>query len=456
MEKQRDESRAHWKGSGAQGVAKAYLALANEGHRSEFRGYDTLDLKSEILAILREGVSVGELVTGEEGEILTRVTPFYPEGGGQVGDIGTIRGSDSEFNVTDTQKPTEGIILHKGRVTSGPIRVGDSVTLSVNPVTRAGTRRNHTSTHLLHAALRKVLGEHVAQKGSLVGPNRLRFDFSHFKAIDPSDLRRIEDLVYEQILRNTDVVLKESTPDEARREGAMAFFGEKYGERVRVISVPGFSMELCGGTHVSRTGDIGLFRIVSEASVSSGVRRIEALTGVGALDAVRSAEAVAEAGAGELRTTPDQLPAAVRKLVEENRALRRQIEDAERKRALSAAGDLLSRVRTVGDVKVLAAESTNPDTMRDQADKLRDQLGSGVVVLAAKVGDKARLLVAVTPDLAGKRLDAGKLVGALAPHVGGRGGGRPDFAQAGGDKPDGLPTLIEEAYAQVGRVIGVA
>ncbi len=451
MEQQRELGRGSWRGSGSAAVGALYHSLVNEGKTSAFVGYHQLQAEARVVALIRDGESVAWLGTGERGEVFVDRSPFYGESGGQVGDQGAITsGPHVHFMVEDTQKPAEGLLGHRGVLQSGPLRVGDAVTLTVDAGRRAGARRNHTATHLLHAALRTVLGDHVAQKGSLVGPDRLRFDFSHFKAVNDAELRQIEDLVYAEVLRNAEVKTDEMDIDTAKRSGAIAMFGEKYGDRVRVVSVPGFSRELCGGTHVSRTGEIGLFRFVSEGAVASGVRRVEAQTGLGALAVVRAGEAAAEKAAGLLRAPVSGLAEAVERLSAENASLRKTIEDAQRKEALAAADQMLARVVKVGDVSVLAAETSVPAaSMRDQADKLRDKIQRGVVVLVATEADKVRLLVCVTKDLAGSTLHAGKLIQELAPLVGGKGGGTPEFAQAGGTNPAGVATLLGRVVARV-------
>jgi alanyl-tRNA synthetase len=384
--------------------------------------------------------------------VVVDATPFYGEGGGQVGDAGALRASGAAFSVTDARKPVPGLIVHHGALAGGRLAVGDRVALSVTGPRRDATRRNHTATHLLHAALRQVLGEHVQQKGSLVAPDRLRFDFSHHKAMTDAEVTRVEDLVNEAILRNAAVSAEVMGIDAAKARGAMSLFGEKYGDEVRVITVGDDSMELCGGTHVSRAGDIGLFRFLGESGVSAGVRRVEAVTGLGALARVRQQEGALNGAAAELRCPPDELAESIRKLQAEARALRKELDDARRAAALSEADGLLARAVPVRGFKVLAAEVTDPEGLRDQADKLRDQLGSGVVVLGNRAGGKATLLVAVTKDLAGKGVHAGDLVRGLAAIVGGKGGGRPDFAQAGG--PD--VAALYDALAAVPGLVGGA
>jgi len=444
MEAQRERGRAAWKGSGSAGVDKLWHDIVGD-HPSTFTGYTALDGEARVVAIVQDGVQVNTL-TDSKGVVFLDATPFYAESGGQVGDEGTLTAGGSVFMVTDTLKPVANLHAHHGAV-SGCLRVGDAVQASVQGPRRDDIRRNHTATHLLHSALQEVLGAHVQQKGSLVAGERLRFDFSHHKSVSDDEVNRIEDIVNREILANADVTSDVMDIDSAKALGATSLFGEKYGDEVRVITVGPFSMELCGGTHVDRAGDIGLFRLVSESGVSAGVRRIEALTGRGALQRVRANDAALATATAVLRTTPDDLADAITKLQDANKALRKQLDDMKREQALSAADDLLSKVRDIHGVKVLAAVSDSPKGLRAQADKLRDQLGSGVIVLAAAAGKKATLLVAVTKDIAGKKVHAGHLVRELAAVVGGRGGGRPDFAQAGGSQPDKVADVIPAAYA---------
>jgi len=453
MQAQKERGRAAWKGSGAAGVDKLWHSLVAD-HPSTFTGYTQLDDAAKVVAIIQDGAQVDVLEDGSAGVVLLDRTPFYGESGGQVGDIGTLSTSGATFSVTDTRKPVADLHAHHGSVQGGAIRVGDAVQARVEGVRRDDIRRNHTATHLLHAALRAVLGDHVQQKGSMVAGDRLRFDFSHHKAMTADEVERIEDLVNREILANAAVSAEVMSIDAAKDRGAMSLFGEKYGDEVRVITVGPFSMELCGGTHVDRAGDIGLFRLVSESGVSAGVRRIEAVTGRGALARVRANDAALATATAALRTTPDALAEAIAKLQADNKALRKQLEDVKKAQALSAADNLLSSARDIGGVKVLAAVSDSPKGLRDQADKLRDQLGTGVVILAAAAGKKATLLVAVTKDIAGKKVHAGNLVRELAAVVGGRGGGRPDFAQAGGSQPDKVGEVVPAAYAALEKLLG--
>jgi len=450
LEAQRERSRQGWQGTDQQTVGQIWRDLSSEHGTTAFLGHTADEAQGRVLAIVVDGESRGELKAGESGLLLADRTPFYGESGGQVGDSGALRTEDARATVTDTTKPVAALIAHHTTVEVGTLSVGDTVNLEVNAGLRDRTRLNHTATHLLHAALRTVLGDHVMQKGSLVGPDRLRFDFSHHKAMGAEELQRVEDLVYGEILRNTQVVAQERTLDEAKAAGAMALFGEKYGKQVRTVDVPGFSLELCGGTHARRTGDIGLFRIQSEGGVAAGVRRLEAQTGPGALAWVRTRDAALKGATGLLRTGADGLVAGVQRLLDDRRRLGSELDALKVELARAQAGDLTDAVREVDGLKVLAAEfSGDPGALRDEADRLRDQIGSGVVVLGSRAKGRVQLVVAVTKDIAGKRVHAGKLIKSVAQLVGGGGGGRPDMAQAGGKNADALPGALEKVYELV-------
>jgi alanyl-tRNA synthetase len=439
---QRAKGRAAWKGSGEESIAAVWHELG-ESITVRFTGYERDEDTGVVRALVSEGAKVSALVAGQQGEVVTDFTPFYAESGGQVGDTGVLRWPGGEAVVTDTTKPAGDLHVHHVDVRMGTLRMGDTLTLHVDAERRNRSRLNHTATHLLHAALKQVLGGHVMQKGSLVGPDRLRFDFSHHKPISADELRQIEDIVNTQILANRAVSTRIEDVETARREGAMALFGEKYGAQVRVVEVDAFSKELCGGTHARRSGDIGLFKILSETGIAAGVRRIEAQTGVGAQAYVREVESTARAVANELRTSPERMLDAVRRLLEDKARLQRELDAVKREAARAAAGDLGERAIDVDGVKVLAAEiNADAKTMREEADRLRDSLGSCVVVLAARDPEAVRLLVAVSKDLAGSRYNAGKIIGALASMVGGKGGGRPDLAQAGGKDPGRIAEML--------------
>jgi alanyl-tRNA synthetase len=448
MEAQRAAGRAAWKGSGSDAVSDVFHTLANQGAHSRFSGYTEHQASSQVLALVQDGSTVDTL--SSSGSVLVAQTPFYAESGGQVGDTGTITGPGFSATVLDTQSPVSGIVVHQVKVLEGTIQPKQTVQLTVDKSRRGATRLNHTATHLLHSALRKVLGEHVLQKGSMVGPERLRFDFSHHKSMSPDELSEVESLVYGQILANQTVVTEECSMEEAQAKGAMALFGEKYGSEVRVVSIDGFSTELCGGTHASRTGDIGLFKISSESSVAAGVRRIEAQTGLGAWTAICQREIAARAAAAELRTPPEALQEAIVRIVEDRKRLEKEVEQLKTEIARSQAGDLSEQAQDFGDFKVLSAElDTDPKTLRAEADRLRDQLGSSVVVLGSRQGGSVKLVVTVSKDIAGKQVHAGNLIREIARMVGGGGGGRPDMAQAGGKNPDALPAALAEVYTLV-------
>jgi alanyl-tRNA synthetase len=405
------------------------------------------------VALVWKGELLREVKAGEEVEIVLDHTPFYAEAGGQGGDTGFLfaPASDQELaHVANTYYPVSGLIAHRA-VARDRLRVGDLVTAKVDVERRDATRRNHTATHLLHAALRRTLGTHVKQAGSLVAPDRLRFDFTHYAALDEQDLLDIEDLVNEHILKNEVVATEEKDLDSAVAGGAMALFGEKYADKVRVLSINDFSKELCGGTHVRRTGDIGLFKIISESSVAAGTRRIEAVTGEGVLKQLRQASETLALLADSLHAKPDELLQAVEKLSDSEKKLRKELEAQQMKRATSQASDLVKEAREVKGVRVVAArvEVTDRSAMRQMVDDLRVKLQSGVIVLGSVSDGKVSLIAAVTKDLTNK-LDAGKIVKQAAAIVEGSGGGRKDLAEAGGKNPAKLdeslravPSIIE-------------
>jgi alanyl-tRNA synthetase len=421
--------------------------------KTEFLGYESLAGEAPVVALLDDsGRRVPALERGAKGTVVLERTPFYAESGGQVGDAGELVASGARFAVSDTQK-LGAAFGHVGEVASGRVAVGDRVTANVDAPRRAAIVRNHSATHLLHAALRKVLGTHVQQKGSLVAPERLRFDFAHFEPVTAEQLKEIERLVNEQVRANHGADIRVVSYDEAIAAGALAFFGDKYGDRVRVLKLGDFSTELCGGTHVSRSGDIGLFKILAESGIAAGVRRIEAVTGQGALDVVNHTEATLREVAGLVKAGRDDVPSKVTQLVDRTRALEREIAALRRKLASGGGRDLLDETKTVNGIKVLAARIDGADakSLRDTADQLKDKLGSGVVVLGAVEGDKVLLVASVTKDLAGK-LKAGDIIRPVAELCGGRGGGRPDFAQAGGTQPD----KVDEALALVPQLVAAA
>ncbi len=444
MEGQRSRSRASWKGSGEEELPPALARLKAEGLKTAFLGYEGLTAQSQVAVLLVDGEEMEEVGQGQKAELVAPQTPFYGAAGGQVGDVGTISGPGGKARVLDTVKPGGELIVHKIEVLEGGIKKGDRIELAVDPQARAATAANHTATHLLHAALRQVLGEHVKQAGSLVSPQRLRFDFSHFEALTPEQMREIERRVNQGIRANLALETRVMDLEEAMATGAMALFEERYGDKVRLVQIPGLSKELCGGTHAQRTGDIGLFKLVSESSVAAGVRRVEALTGAAAVEAVQAMEEELTRTAAALKAPRSEASAKAAALQAQLKQAKSEIETLKAKLASGGGGrDLLSEAQEVAGIKVIAAqvEADTPKSLREAADNLRDRLGSGVAVLGAAAGGKAMLLALVTKDLVG-RFHAGNLVKALAPLVGGGGGGRPDMAQAGGQNPDGLADAL--------------
>ena len=451
MKKQKEAAKAAWKGSGEAATEGLWFEIKDKTGATEFLGYDTETAEGIVAALVSGGKEVTHLKAGQDGALILNQTPFYGESGGQVGDTGIIKGpKGAVFRVTDTQKKLGDLFVHIGKVEAGSFKPGDAVELEVDHARRSATRANHSATHLLHEALRQVLGTHVAQKGSLVSPERLRFDFSHTKPMSAEELKAVEDMANAVLIENTPVVTRLMALDEARASGAMALFGEKYGDEVRVVSMgstrPGankaWSVELCGGTHVSRTGDIGLIRIVGESASAAGVRRLEALTGEGARAYLEEQDQRVKDAAGVLRTRPEELVARVKSLVEERKTLEKQLADARRQLALggnaqSAAGND-DAVRSIGKVKLLArtVQGLNPKDLRGLIDDGKKQVGSGIVAVVGVTEDgKAGLAVGVTDDLV-KTWSAVDLVKTGAEALGGKGGGgRPDMAQAGG--PDG-------------------
>jgi alanyl-tRNA synthetase len=454
MNEQRQKARDHWKGSGEETIGSIYRELIEQGITVSFNGYNELQSRSRITAILHDHEQVSQARTGERVEIVTMETPFYGESGGQVGDLGTISAPGLKVIINDTKKPLSNLIVHIGQVVEGTLQIGQEVELKVDMEARQATALNHTATHILQAVLVEVLGDHVKQAGSLVTPDRLRFDFSHFTAITPDELRRIEAEVNLRIRENRAVETREMAATEAIAAGATALFGEKYGERVRVVNLGDFSMELCGGTHTAASGDIGLFKIIQEAGIAAGVRRIEAVTGTRALELVQKQDEVLSRMAGLVRSDRSQLETRLVKMLERQKELERALATLESRLKSGQVDDIMSQLVTVHGVKLLAAEvdSTDGKGLRDMADKLRDKLVSGVVAIGCAHEGKANLLVAVTADLT-DRLHAGQLVGALATEVGGRGGGRPDLAQAGGSQPEKLAAALSKVRELVRSIL---
>jgi len=449
MAMQREKARESWKGSGEESISEIYQKLSVEGVATRFIGYEgTTRGKSSVLAILKNGVRTDILQEGETGEIILEETPFYGEIGGQVGDTGTLEGNGSVFDVRDTRRPLQNLVSHVGEVKKGRIGLGDTLQLRVNDELRRDTEANHSGTHLLQAALKTVLGNHVKQSGSLVTPDRLRFDFTHFSKIEEAELARVEQLCNRFIRRNLPVDTTVMALDEAVKTGATAVFDEKYTEEVRVVKMGDVSMELCGGTHVRRTGDIGLLKILHESAIAAGVRRIEALTGREAVLYIQKMEEELKKSAALLKANPMELAERTDKTLRYQKELEREIEALKGKMAARDSSDLLTRIREIKGVSTLATVVDAPDakTLRDFGDKLRDRVPSGIILLGSRAAGKAMLLCIVTKDLAG-RYHAGNLIKEIAPLVGGSGGGRPDMAQAGGSKPEKLEEALNRLEA---------
>ena len=449
MERQREKARGSWAGSGEAADEAVWFGLHEKSGGTEFLGYETETAAAVVAALVRDGKEVAALNKGESGAVVLNQTPFYGESGGQVGDTGVMTADGVRFKVADTQKYAGGVFAHVGTVEEGTLKVGTALALEVDHSRRGAIRKNHSATHLLHEALRQVLGDHVAQKGSLVAPDRLRFDFSHPKAMSIEEVARVEDIANDLVLQNSPVTTRVMALDDARQSGARALFGEKYGDEVRVVAMGnaggntlGWSIELCGGTHVGRTGDIGLISVVGESGVASGVRRIEALTGKAARDSANNFTRLAKATASELRVPVEDVPSRVTALLDERKRLERELSDAKKKLAMgggaAASGDGADGVRTVGDVKLMAraVDGIELKDLRSLADEGKKKVGSGVVAIVGVTGDgKAGIVVGVTNDLVA-RFSAVDLVRKGAEALGGKGGGgRPDMAQAGG--PDG-------------------
>jgi len=453
MEEQRERARAASRFG--VGDLSSYQALAEAVPGTDFVGYGDETAEASILALLVEGERVPQAAAGQRVEIAVDRTPFYAEAGGQVGDTGVIASQHARARVSDTQRPFGEVTIHDAIVEDGTLRVGDAVFMQVDGAARTSTRKHHSATHLLHDALRKVLGEHVRQRGSLVGPGRLRFDFSHTGGMTDEEVRRVEDLVNAHIVANEPVQTELMSYDEAIASGAIAFFEEKYEDTVRVLRVGSESVELCGGTHVRATGDIGLFKIVSESAISSGVRRLEAVTGMEALAWVQRRDAALRAVADRLNVGADQVVDRIEKLLDDRKDLEAQLNAARlegrKARALASLGD----AREIGGLKaaVVRMDDISGKDIRALAESLRDQLGSGVVLVSGADGGKVSLVVAATADAA-KRVHAGKIVGSLAGLVGGRGGGRPDIAQAGGTDASRIGDLPGAFYQQLEAAVG--
>ena len=449
MEEQRKKSRTV---AAFSEINEAYKNLSAKGFMPKFAGYETTALESKVLLLVQDGREVEEADSGGNIEVVTEATPFYGEAGGQVGDRGNITGPDFEMEVVDTIKDPTGITIHKGNMISGSIQKGQDVTLTVDTTLRRSTECNHTATHLLHFALRKVLGDHVKQAGSLVAPDRFRFDFTHFSQTTAEELAEIETIVNQRIQANIPVETVEMDAEDAFKSGATALFEEKYGDRVRLVSLEDFSRELCGGTHTGATGNIGLFKIIEESSVASGIRRIEALTGGAALAYIQETDRLLAETARMLKERPGIVPQRVEKMLAHQKSLEKEVNLLKGKIASEAVDDIEADIKTVNNVKVLVkkVEVDQPAALRNLADRFKDKMQSGVVVLGSTAGNKAMLIVVVSKDLT-HRFHAGEMVKQIAAVVDGGGGGRPDMAQAGGSKPEKLDEALEKAYKIVER-----
>ncbi|EDZ4357099.1 alanine--tRNA ligase [Salmonella enterica] len=443
MEEQRRRARE------ASGFGADYNAMIRVDSASEFKGYDHLELNGKVTALLVDGKAVEAINAGQEAVVVLDQTPFYAESGGQVGDKGELKGAGFTFAVDDTQKYGQAI-GHLGKLSAGALKVGDAVQADVDEVRRARIRLNHSATHLMHAALRQVLGAHVAQKGSLVSDKVLRFDFSHNEAMKPSEIREVEDLVNAQIRRNLPIETHIMDLEAAKAKGAMALFGEKYDERVRVLSMGDFSTELCGGTHATRTGDIGLFRIISESGTAAGVRRIEAVTGEGAMATVHAQSDRLNDIAHLLKGDSQNLGDKVRAVLERTRQLEKELQQLKDQAAAQESANLSSKAVDLNGVKLLVSElaGVEPKMLRTMVDDLKNQLGSTVIVLATVVEGKVSLIAGVSKDVT-DRVKAGELIGMVAQQVGGKGGGRPDMAQAGGTDAAALPAALASVQGWV-------
>ena len=426
-----------------------------KNHASGFEGYDSLHVTGQVTALLQDNQMVEHIEEGQSGAVILDRTPFYAESGGQVGDQGELVSDTGIFTVEDTQKQGNAHV-HLGRVSSGTLQTGQEVTARVDPATRINTVRNHSATHLLHAALREVLGEHVTQQGSLVAPDRLRFDFSHPEPVSEQQLLQIERLVNRKILENIDTEIRMMPLDEALKSGAMSLFGEKYDEQVRVLNIGGdFSVELCGGTHVGRAGDIGLFKFIAETGIAAGIRRVEAVTGLGALALVEAEEAQLAELARLLKSGRDKLATRLEQVLENSRRLEKELEQVKGKMASRAGAELGEQAELVNGIHVLARnmDGADPKTLRDTVDQLKSKLGTAVIVLATVKGDKVSLVAGVTKDST-DRVQAGELINFVAQQVGGKGGGRPDLAQAGGNDPSALQGALASVPAWVTQKTG--
>ncbi len=453
MEAQRKRARESWKGSGEEEIDDVYKQLSFSGKKSTFVGYEQIAATSSVLALIKEGREVATAAEGDELMILTEQTPFYGESGGQIGDAGVIENENLAVEVVDTIMPLPEVILHKGIIKKGSLQQGELVNLKVDRTKRTPTASNHTATHLLQAALRQVLGNHVKQSGSLVTPERFRFDFTHFSAVSKEELDHVEVIVNRRIRENYPVETKNVPYQQAVQMGAIALFGEKYREMVRMVQIGTVSVELCGGTHIHHTGNIGLFKLIGESSVAAGVRRIEALTGEKAIQFIKNEEKVLAELSNLLKAKPDEVVARTSKMLEKQRKLQKEVETLKSRIFSRKSDTLISQARDLKGVKVIATcvEASNQKTLREFADQIKEQLKSGIIIVGGKSQEKALLTVVVTKDLI-PPYHAGKIVQEVAKGIGGSGGGRADMAQAGGKEKHKLEEALEAAYSIVEKL----
>jgi alanyl-tRNA synthetase len=456
MNEQKQRAKESWKGSGEEEVSEIYKKLVRDKIESSFSGYENkdFDVSGSVLAIIKDGRKVESAYEGDYVEVVTKHTPFYGESGGQIGDTGAIINDILFFEVEDTLRPLPNLIVHRGEIKKGSVKKDDRVFFNLNKDKRQKIALNHTATHLLHSALREVLGDHVKQSGSLVAPERLRFDFTHFSQITKRELLRIEELVNQKIRENVEVETHVMPVTKALESGAIALFGEKYSGEVRVVDIHGYSKELCGGTHTRRTGDIGIFKIINESGVAAGVRRIEALTGEGALGHINKEEDTLKEVGLILKVRKDEIVDKLEKLLRHNKNLEKEVESLQGRFASRQSEDLLDLVKDVEGISVLSAKVNidNPKGLRELADKLRCRLKSGIILLAGQKDKDVMLVLVVTKDIT-NRFDAGSIMKEIAKMVGGSGGGRPDMAQAGGNKLKGLDKALGSIYEIVKKTV---
>ena len=447
MEAQRSRARESWKGSGEETLKEVYKTLVAQNIKTEFVGYDRLEAKGKLLKIFKGDSEAEVALEDEEVEIIVDRTPFYGKSGGQEGDCGTITHNGSWMEVSDSLRPLPEVIVHRGKIKTGVLRVGDALHLKVDQNSRGRTALNHTATHLLQSALRQVLGGHVKQAGSLVTPGRLRFDYTHFSPLTDEEIDRVEEIVNSNIRQNLEVCVSFLPYKEALAKGAMALFGEKYGEVVRLVQVGGVSAELCGGTHTRKSGDIGIFKVISETGVAAGVRRIEAVTGEEAWRVTKRKEAELRAIAMAVKAKTGEVVEKVQRLIREQRETEKAFRALQARLSTGQSKELISSVRSIKGIQVLSTrvEVKDPKSLREMADRLKDQIRSGIILLGSQADGKAMLICAVTPDLSAK-YPAQKLIKEVAQYVGGTGGGRADMAQAGGTNVDGLSQALEKIY----------